>query len=112
MVNYSAWGAKLINLHDPFNLPANGPDRSPRILDVSTLKDVEEMTSGFTAADIIATTLYKLNPKALKALLDLKIEHFHFGLLNSDDYEFYVTRTGNQIRVSAQVFQIQALCFL
>jgi hypothetical protein len=49
---------------------------------------------------VIASVLYNWNQDALHALLDLDINHFHFGRVSQVNFETYVTRWGRTVTVS------------
>jgi len=96
------WGIYQ-DITDPVNLPADAPARCPHIANDQRCFgwwDMNHYTEKLTAADSIATTLYKENPKALKDLLDPSINHFYWGYINKFGQDFYVIRKGNLLRVS------------
>lgn len=80
-------------------LPANAPTGHPHIIDFSNI-DEEGPSDHLHAVDSVATTLYKWNPEALQALLDLEFQNFHWGHINHQGFEHYVRRSGQEVRVS------------
>jgi len=52
------------------------------------------------AVDVIASTLYRWKPEALKALLDLEKEDFHWIYHNEQGFQTYVKRSGSIVKVS------------
>ena len=111
---------KRIDLYLKLSLPADAPDSYPHLLDLeqfgltksSTIDEIDDTSfddhalsgesvfpSENPVIDVIATTLFWYNPKALEDLLNLKIEEFHWGAV-SRGFEFYVDRKGCRVRVS------------
>jgi hypothetical protein len=98
-----------LHLEGPkIDLSADAPKGCPHIVISSELGEEDnrvdwDIPFGLPCVDTVATVLYIFDPEALANLLDLQKEKFHFGFINSSNFETYVTRDKKRVVVSSQV---------
>jgi hypothetical protein len=99
---------KRFDLKVEINLPADAPDNHPHLLDPNSVGD-DLPPENLTTADAIATVLYKISPKMLSELLDLKIKRFKFVYGEIHRAEFYIDRFGPIVKVNTTLDQQRIL---
>jgi hypothetical protein len=87
-------------------IPADVLDGCPHIIDLGRVADIISANGSkgidLRAIDTIAMVLYKWKPDALKDLLDMSRNSFHWKFFSVSNFQWYLIRERKKVRVSKE----------